>query len=1243
MTQPQGTITDTGQLCIGIDVGSTTAKCVVVHAESLEILWSRYERHETRQAEKVLELLRQIQAAFPHTPTEHIRAFITGSGAGPLIDVLGAKFVQEVNAVALAVEKLHPEVSSVVELGGQDAKIILFKTNPETGERQVITSMNDKCASGTGATIDKCVLKVGLAREHLSSLQFDDKKIHHVAAKCGVFAETDIVNLVKSGVPAAEVLCSLADAIVMQNLSVLTRGNILTANVLLLGGPNTYLPFLQQCWKQRIPETWQERGYIPPTDNTDELIIVPANAEYYAAFGAVVFGLAEQTAQIQYHGILPLEQFIQEGRKERLGENAAGGLVTNKAELEQFVQQYRLPVFAPARFEKNTVIRGYIGLDGGSTSSKAVLIDESGELLCKQYQLSKGNPIQDTKELLAKIKHYATEQQCELNVLGFGATGYAADVLEKSTRCDVNVVETVAHMMSAKATCGEDIDVICDIGGQDIKVLFLQHGQIKNFRLSNQCSAGNGMLLQAMADQFGVKVENFSDVAFNAELSPKFSYGCAVFLDTDRVNFQKEGFSKEELFAGLAKVLPKNVWQYVVQIPRMAELGTKFVLQGGTQYNQAAVKAQVDYIKQRVPDANVIVHPYCGEAGALGAAFEARRMVQRRGYSTFIGLDETINLKYSSRTDEETRCTFCENNCSRTFIDTETPDGEISRYIAGFSCEKGTVESKEAVVVLNKERRRLKADFPNLVDYEANMVFRRLPHDKASSPAETRAEKQFKLFDLSRWWPRPTQNPATRDAVMNRRQNIRVGIPRVLNHYTNAPFMRAYLEALGLETRHIIFSDETSEELWTEGGKYGAIDPCYPAKVSLAHIHHLLYKKHARKPLDAIWFPCITRIQSFTSQMQDSTTCPVVAGTPKVAAAAFTKEQNYFAKNHIQYLDAALDFTDKKLLARQLFNTWSALLELDEKENEQACEQGWQAMQTVDIDLQRRGLQILTEAEKNNSIVLLMLGRPYHNDPGLNHEILEEFQSLGYPVLSIRSIPKDENYLSRFFRADLEAGRIKDVFDISDVWPENYSVNSVQKVWAAKFAARHPNVAVLDLSSFKCGHDAPSYGIVDQIMAVSKTPYMALHDIDANKPGGSIKIRVKTYAYTLERYQEKLNDQALQITELEKRVKEKRLALLQQHIKRFDQQLLENDESKWRHISEQYQQYLAESADRQDVFRNKVTVMEDAVVKVQFNAAFSKSDLLTKRDDQQVMLAKQQRELAETCRQEEKKYLGGEH
>jgi predicted CoA-substrate-specific enzyme activase len=1142
-------------IVIGVDVGSTTVKAVVVDPATREILWNDYARHHTKQPESVLEFMVRIGHAFEHVPKDDIRVFVTGSGAGPLAEPLGAKFVQEVNAVTLAVETLHPDVGSVVELGGQDAKIIMFKESQETGEKTAQCSMNDKCASGTGATIDKCMIKVGLPQEETGKLAFDDSRLHHVAAKCGVFAETDIVNLVKTGIPSNEIMCSLADAIVMQNLSVLTRGNTLRPKVLLLGGPNTYLPFLQQCWRKRIPETWDERGFPYPKDvPLEELIKVPDNAELYAAFGAVMYGMHEPAEVGRYMGLDGLKHYINEGRSARLGESAGPPLATSEGELEAFREGYRIPKFEPVRFESGQTVRAVIGVDGGSTSSKAVLLGEDGEILRKAYTLSKGNPIQDTKDLLRELREGVRADGAELEVIGFGATGYAADVLEECLNADVNIVETVAHMMSATHFFGE-VDVICDIGGQDIKVLFMENGDIRSFKLSNQCSAGNGMLLQAMADQFGIPVTQYADTAFDASLAPKFSYGCAVFLDTDRVNFQKEGFSKEELLAGLAQVLPKNVWQYVVGVPRLAALGRRFVLQGGTQYNLAAVKAQVDYIKERVPDAEVFVHPHTGEAGAIGAAMETLRVVRRNGRSTFIGFDAAIDLDYETRNDESTKCTFCANNCSRTFIDAYRPDGSTSRYISGFSCEKGMVESREAMLDLVKERKRIMKEYPNLVTYEAQRAFQHLkkpePLPEASTPVEdVKVERTFLGRVKRERYTRPFERSSEKAA--EHRASWRVGMPRVLNMYTTAPFWRSYFEHLGVKAQNIVWSDPTSEEMWQEGGKYGSIDPCYPSKVAQAHFHDLFFHKHAKKPLDAIFFPILTHVPSFVKEAMDHAACPIVAGTPDVMKAAFTKEKDYFAERGIQYLDPAFTFNEPNLLKERLFEAFEGVLHMTRDENDFAADRAFEALETFDQDVQHKGRAILEQVEADDRVAVLLIGRPYHMDPGLHHGIPDEFQVLGYPILSIRSIPKDEQWLARFFEEDLATGRITSPLSINDVWPENYSANSAMKVWAAKFAARHPNVVLLDLSSFKCGHDAPTYGIIDRVVEKSAVPYSALHDIDANKPGGSIKIRVKTYAHSLKLHEEKLQDISEKKRELARRIDEKRLELLEMKRSELD-------------------------------------------------------------------------------------------
>ena len=877
---------------------------------------------------------------------------------------------------------------------------------------------------------------------------------------------------------------------------------------------------------------------------------MPENADLYAAYGAVLYGMHEPDDVGIYKGLDALVEFITHGRKAKLGESAGPPLVVEENERDAFLEKYKLPKFKDAVLQPGQVVRGYLGLDGGSTSSKCVFMGEDGELLKKVYILSKGNPIVDMQEMFTELKAWATDQGATIEVAGFGVTGYAGDVMEASLDADANIVETIAHMMSA-TTYFDKVDVICDIGGQDIKVLFMQHNDIKNFRLSNSCSAGNGMLLQAMADQFGIPVTEYAHNAFNATLSPKFSYGCAVFLDSDRVNFQKEGFGRDELLAGLALVLPKNVWQYVVQIPRMAELGTHYVLQGGTQYNMAALKAQVDYIEKRVPGAVVRVHPHPGEAGAIGAAMEARRVVQRRGHSTFVGLDEAINLHFTSRTDEETRCNFCPNNCSRTFIDTKTSTGQTARYISGFSCEKGTVEDMAALKVLNKERNKRMKRYPNMVDFEAKLAFRSFyKGDAMPESGDLIDDIEVKRTFLGGVKRRPITRPFRRSPDQETRKKVRVAMPRVLNMYSTGPFWRHYFEALGMPKSNIVFSDETTEEGWQEGGKYGSVDPCYPGKVCQAHIHNILFKHHEKKPIDYLYFPSITHVPTFVDKVMDSTSCPVVSGTPSVMYAAFTKETDFFAQRGIEYIKDAVTFTEKVLLRRQMFETWGPRLGVSEDESDYAVRYALEALDEFDRTMEEKGRALLDEMEREDRVAILCLSRPYHNDPGLNHAILEEFQALGYPILSIRSLPKDPEYLKKVFAQDLKLKHIESPTDITDVWPENYSANSVQKVWAAKFAARHPNVAVLDLSSFKCGHDAPTYGLIDSIIAAGGKPYSALHDLDANRPTGSIKIRVKTYGHTLMLRSEKLEDIAKKKNELEHRVNEKKLALLEEMRRR---------------------------------------------------------------------------------------------
>src|SRR5215468_4615375 len=281
------------RLLVGIDVGSTTVKAVAVDTASDGIVWSDYQRHETKQPEKTLEFLGRLEADLGIGP-DTCRIFITGSGGSNLAPLIGAKFVQEVTAVSLAVEKMHPEVHSVIELGGQDAKIIIFKEDPNTGRKKKIPSMNDKCAGGTGAVIDKINAKLHIPAEELCKMGYCGLKLHPVAGKCGVFAETDINGLQKQGVPPDELMASLFESIIQQNLAVLTRGHTLRPQVLLLGGPNCYIKGMRDCWRHNIPIIWKERKVqYDETKPIEELIVVPENAQYFAALGAVEFAKIE--------------------------------------------------------------------------------------------------------------------------------------------------------------------------------------------------------------------------------------------------------------------------------------------------------------------------------------------------------------------------------------------------------------------------------------------------------------------------------------------------------------------------------------------------------------------------------------------------------------------------------------------------------------------------------------------------------------------------------------------------------------------------------------------------------------------------------------------------------------------------------------------------------------------------------------------------------------------------------------
>jgi predicted nucleotide-binding protein (sugar kinase/HSP70/actin superfamily) len=362
--------------------------------------------------------------------------------------------------------------------------------------------------------------------------------------------------------------------------------------------------------------------------------------------------------------------------------------------------------------------------------------------------------------------------------------------------------------------------------------------------------------------------------------------------------------------------------------------------------------------------------------------------------------------------------------------------------------------------------------------------------------------------------------------LIKKRPDFRIGIPRMLNQYSTNPLFSAYFESLGVRSHNLVYSDYTTEELYKEGAKRGSIDPCFPSKLGIPHVHNLLFKHHEKKPLDVIFFPMIDDLNSPLAKTQDCRACPTVTATPEAVKAAFTKEGDWFAKKGVRYLCPVVNISQKHLFARQMFAAFADILGVSEKENERAVEAGYQALAEYESSIRREAREVLEQLEAEQKIGIVVLGRPYHNDPGINHEILIEFQKLGYPVFTQDSLPIDDDILDRLFGDEVRAGDIESPMDITDVWKNAYSENTSRKVWAAKYTARHPNLVALELSNFKCGHDAPIYSVVEEIIECSGTPYFSFKDLDENRPAGSIKIRVETIGYFLKRYREdKLRDE----------------------------------------------------------------------------------------------------------------------
>ena len=621
---------------IGLDVGSTTIKCVVLD-DNNNIIYSTYERHMSKIVYMTSELLRKISEEFPG---EDMSVVISGSAGMGMATSLDIPFSQEVYATRTAIKAYLPDTDAVIELGGEDAKILYLSNGLEV-------RMNGSCAGGTGAFIDQMASLLGVELTDINTLAEQHEKIYTIASRCGVFAKTDIQPLINQGARIPDIAASILYAVVNQTIGGLAQGREITGNVVYLGGPLTFLPELRKSFDKVLNITG----------------ICPENSLYYVAIGAAlspdnrVYNIKELSEHIfSYTGTA--------------GYVSCPPLFDKEEDYTTFVNRHKhdsdniKSIDTPAD-------KMYLGIDAGSTTIKAVLCDEDGNIFHTSYQPNSGNPVPHIKEFLTGLY----EEFPDINIVSSAVTGYGEQIIKSAFKIDYGIVETIAHYTAAKRF-KPDVDFIIDIGGQDIKCFKIHNGAIDNIFLNEACSSGCGSFLQTFAGALGYPMDDFAGLAVKADRPVDLGSRCTVFMNSSVKQAQKDGASVNNIFAGLSISVVKNALYKVIRCASTDSLGQNIVVQGGTFMNDAVLRAFEQEIGKDV------IRPHiAGIMGAYGAALYAMDKCKRTGKSSVLNKED---LDVFTHEVKAITCKGCNNHCRLTI----NTFGGDRKFIAGNRCEK---------------------------------------------------------------------------------------------------------------------------------------------------------------------------------------------------------------------------------------------------------------------------------------------------------------------------------------------------------------------------------------------------------------------------------------------------------------------------------------------------------------------------------------------------------------------------
>ena len=994
---------------IGIDVGSTTAKIVVLDASD-QIVYSQYKRHNAQVGALITEYFHDISKLVGSHP---VKVCVTGSVGMAVAEQLQAPFLQEVVAATEYARIAHPEAKCLIDIGGEDAKVVLFdKHNTQL-------RMNGNCAGGTGAFIDQMTVLMGVDNAKLDELALHASHIYPMASRCGVFAKTDVQNLMARNVSKEDIAASIFHSIAVETITTLAHGAVYEAPILLCGGPLTFMSALRKAFADYLGMDKDKDFIISPQAN-----LIPAIGCAFHA-GQIVESISKDNATTIEELITKLDSHIRvqwhSDLKPLFADEAAYKAWKDK---KACYTTNQLPI------RPNATEEVYIGIDSGSTTTKIIALREDDSIAFSYYTMNLGNPIAAAKKGLAQLLEEATAKGTSIKVKGTVSTGYGAELIKNAFNLDEGMIETIAHFVAAKQL-KPNVSFILDIGGQDMKAIFVEQGAVVRMELNEACSSGCGTFIQTFANNLNMDIADFAEAACHADAPCDLGTRCTVFMNSKVKQVLREGATVADISAGLSYSVIKNCLYKVLKLHGNDSLGEDIVVQGGTMRNDAVVRAFEVMTGREVARSDM---PEL--MGALGCALHAKEL------NTHNERDINELLASADYTTRETQCKGCSNQC-RVMQYRFTGGG---RFFSGNKCER----------VFNNYAKGTKAG-RNIYTTKERLLF-----GEATTPSTINGASSY-----------------TEGCV--------VAIPRILGMYEDFPFWQALFSNCGI--RVVLSSDSSFHRYEQQLNSVMSDNICFPAKLIHSHIHELDQWLSSIDVKDKrIFFPYVVYEKKEDARTDNSFNCPIVTAYSDVVRNSM---------NLANVMDSpVITFANRQLLEKQIMRylkTWG----IDKKQIRFAFKEACQAQDNYNAKLVAENKAIVEEARKNNQLVILLAGRPYHTDPLIQHRLSDMIASMGVNVISDDIVRGD---------TDTEARGTQ----LVEQWAYTNRI-----IKAAQWAAHQPqDVHFVEMTSFGCGPDAFVQDEVRDILKRNGKPFTLLK-IDDVSNTGSLKLRIRSLVDSL--------------------------------------------------------------------------------------------------------------------------------